>query len=133
RLVDRAAARAQFGFGPIPRRSSPMPKPLRTLVWGGIAALGAGALGWVALSRGESINAAWLLTAALCTYLVAFRFYGRFIATRVFVLDKNRVTPAERLNDGRDYVPTNRCIVFGHHFAAIAGPGPLVGPTLAAQ
>src|SRR5947208_2874758 len=103
------------------------------LVWSFVSTLGAASFAWVALSRGESINAAWLLTAALCTYLVAFRFYGRFIATRVFVLDKNRVTPAERLNDGRDYVPTNRWIVYGHHFAAIAGPGPLVGPTLAAQ
>jgi carbon starvation protein len=103
------------------------------VLWVGIAALGATALGWVALSNGETLNAAWLLTAAICTYLVAFRFYSKFIATKVFVLDKNRKTPAERLNDGRDYVPTNRWIVFGHHFAAIAGPGPLVGPTLAAQ
>src|SRR5205807_6178191 len=74
-----------------------------------------------------------LLTAAVCTYLVGYRFYSRMIAANVFALDANRSTPAERLNDGRDYVPTNRWIVFGHHFAAIAGPGPLVGPTLAAQ
>jgi carbon starvation protein len=110
-----------------------MSKLLRALVWGAIAIGGAAALARVALTRGESINAAWLLTAAICTYLVAFRFYSKFIAARVFVLDANRVTPAERLNDGRDFVPTNRWIVAGHHFAAIAGPGPLVGPTLAAQ
>jgi carbon starvation protein len=110
-----------------------MSKLVRTILWAGIAALGAGSLAWVAFARGESINAAWLLTAAVCTYLVAFRFYGRFIASKVFALDAHRRTPAERLDDGRDYVPTNRWIVFGHHFAAIAGPGPLVGPTLAAQ
>ena len=110
-----------------------MSKLLRSLAWGAIAVLGAGALAWVAFARGETINAAWLLTAAVCSYLVAFRFYGRFISSKVFALDTNRATPAERLNDGRDFVPTNRWIVFGHHFAAIAGPGPLVGPTLAAQ
>ncbi len=110
-----------------------MSKLLRALLWTGIALLGAGSLAWLALSRGESINAAWLLTAAVCSYLVGYRFYAKFIASRVFALDANRRTPAERLNDGRDYVPTNKWIVFGHHFAAIAGPGPLVGPTLAAQ
>src|SRR5918911_1639606 len=110
-----------------------MPKPLSLLVWVAVAALGAAAFAWLALSRGETVNAAWLLTAAVCTYLVAYRFYSRFIARRIFALDPERATPAERLNDGRDYVPTNRWIVFGHHFAAIAGPGPLVGPTLAAQ
>jgi len=103
------------------------------IVWSIIAVAGAGALAWLALSHGETINAAWLLTAAVCSYLVAYRFYSKLIASKVFALDPNRVTPAERLNDGRDYVPTNRWIVFGHHFAAIAGPGPLVGPTLAAQ
>ena len=103
------------------------------LGWLTVALVGAGALGWLALRRGENVSAAWLLTAAVCTYLVAFRFYARFIATRVFALDAARATPAERLDDGRDFVPTNRWIVFGHHFAAIAGPGPLVGPTLAAQ
>ncbi|HVA58788.1 MAG: carbon starvation CstA family protein [Gemmatimonadaceae bacterium] len=110
-----------------------MSKLLRIILWIVVAVLGAGSLAWVALAHGESINAAWLLTAAVCTYLVAFRFYGRFIASKVFALDANRRTPAERLDDGRDYVPTNKWIVFGHHFAAIAGPGPLVGPTLAAQ
>src|SRR4051812_43133877 len=103
------------------------------IVWTVIALAGAGALAWLALSRGETINAAWLLTAAVCSYLVAYRFYSKLIAAKVFALDANRATPAEVLNDGRDYVPTNRWIVFGHHFAAIAGPGPLVGPTLAAQ
>jgi carbon starvation protein len=102
-------------------------------MWSIVALAGAGALAWLALSRGETVNAAWLLTAAVCSYLVAYRFYSKLIAAKVFALDPNRATPAERLNDGRDYVPTNRWIVFGHHFAAIAGPGPLVGPTLAAQ
>ena len=98
-----------------------------------IAVLGAGSFARLALSRGETVNAAWLLTAAICTYAVAYRFYSKFIAQRVFELRDDRATPAVRLNDGRDYTPTNRWIVFGHHFAAIAGPGPLVGPTLAAQ
>jgi len=110
-----------------------MPKPLSLALWVLVALVGAGAFAGLALARGEPVNAAWLLTAAVCTYLVAYRFYSRFIATRVFALDPGRATPAERLSDGRDYVPTNRWIVFGHHFAAIAGPGPLVGPTLAAQ
>ncbi|MCD6032712.1 MAG: carbon starvation protein, partial [Thermomicrobiales bacterium] len=110
-----------------------MPKPLSILVWILVSLTGAGAFAAMALGRGEQVSAAWLVTAAVCTYLVAYRFYSRIIAAKVFALDANRVTPAERLNDGRDYVPTNRWIVFGHHFAAIAGPGPLVGPTLAAQ
>src|SRR4051812_34740438 len=110
-----------------------MSKLASAIVWTVIALAGAGALAWLALSRGETINAAWLLTAAVCSYLVAYRFYSKLIAAKVFALDVNRATPAEVLNDGRDYVPTNRWIVFGHHFAAIAGPGPLVGPTLAAQ
>jgi carbon starvation protein len=98
-----------------------------------IAVLGAGSFARLALSRGETVNAAWLLTAAICTYAVAYRFYSRFIAQKVFELRDDRATPAVRLNNGRDYAPTNRWIVFGHHFAAIAGPGPLVGPTRAAQ
>jgi carbon starvation protein len=98
-----------------------------------IAMLGAASFAWLALKRGEPVNAAWLLTAAVCTYIIAYRFYSRIIAVRVFGLDEDRATPAVRLNDGRDYSPTNKWIVFGHHFAAIAGPGPLVGPTLAAQ
>jgi carbon starvation protein len=87
----------------------------------------------VALARGESLNALWLITAAVCVYLIAYRFYSAWIAANVLTIDATRATPAERLNNGRDYVPTNRWVVFGHHFAAIAGPGPLVGPTLAAQ
>jgi carbon starvation protein len=103
------------------------------LIWSLVSALGAASFAWLGLSRGETVNAAWLLVAALCTYAVAYRFYSRFIATKVFALDPARPTPAVRLNDGRDFAPTNRWVVFGHHFAAIAGPGPLVGPTLAAQ
>jgi carbon starvation protein len=110
-----------------------MRKPLSILVWTAISLLGAGAFAWLALSRGESVSAAWLLVAALSTYAVAYRFYSKIIAAKVFALDSRRPTPSRRLNDGCDYVPTNRWIVFGHHFAAIAGPGPLVGPTLAAQ
>ena len=110
-----------------------MRKALSWLGWLVVALAGAGAFAWLALSRGEQVSAAWLVTAAICTYLISYRFYSKFIAAKIFALDANRATPAERLNDGRDYVPTNRWIVFGHHFAAIAGPGPLVGPTLAAQ
>jgi carbon starvation protein len=106
---------------------------LSALIWGGIAALGAVGFGTLALSRGESVNSFWLLTAALCTYAVAYRFYSRFIAKKIMGLDDNRATPAEVNNDGKDYVPTNKWVLFGHHFAAIAGAGPLVGPTLAAQ
>jgi carbon starvation protein len=101
--------------------------------WVLVALCGAGAFAWLALNRGERVSAAWLVTAAVCFYVVAYRFYSRIIAANVFALDANRRTPSERLNDGRDFVPTNRWVVFGHHFAAIAGPGPLVGPTLAAQ
>ncbi len=103
------------------------------ILWAGVAILGAGALAYIALSRGEPVSALWLLVAAGCTYAIGYRFHSAFIAARIFALDDRRMTPAERLSDGRDYVPTNRWIVFGHHFAAIAGPGPLVGPTLAAQ
>src|SRR5881396_3703529 len=103
------------------------------LLWGGISALGAAGFGVLALSRGETVNAAWLLVAAVCTYAVAYRFYSRFLAARVFGLDERRATPAERFNNGRDFVPTNKWVLYGHHFAAIAGAGPLVGPVLAAQ
>src|SRR6185436_17303390 len=105
----------------------------RAGVWLLLAVIAAAAFARLALSRGETISAAWLLTAAVCSYAIAYRFYSKFIAAKIFALDANRTTPAVRLNDGHDYVPTNRWIVFGHHFAAIAGPGPLVGPTLAAQ
>ncbi|MFN8570718.1 MAG: carbon starvation CstA family protein [Gemmatimonadaceae bacterium] len=110
-----------------------MPSFASAIVWILVALSGAGSFAFIALNRGETISAAWLVTAAVCTYAVAYRFYSRVIASNVFALNANRRTPAERLNDGRDFVPTNRWIVFGHHFAAIAGPGPLVGPTLAAQ
>ena len=110
-----------------------MPKWSKVLLWLGISLLGAFALGTIALHRGESINAMWLVVAAVCTYAVGYRFYSKFIAAKVLTLDATRATPAERLEDGRDFVPTNKWVVFGHHFAAIAGPGPLVGPVLAAQ
>jgi carbon starvation protein len=110
-----------------------MRKYLPPLAWAAVAALGAVALSLIALHRGETINAAWLVVAAVCTYAVGYRFYARFLATRVFELDDRRATPSERLNNGVDFVPTNRFVLFGHHFAAIAGAGPLVGPVLAAQ
>jgi carbon starvation protein len=103
------------------------------LLWAAIVALGAVSFGIVALSRGETINAAWLVIAALCIYFIAYRFYALFIANKVLGVDSTRQTPAYRHNDGLDYVPTNRYVLFGHHFAAIAGAGPLVGPVLAAQ
>jgi carbon starvation protein len=103
------------------------------LVWAGISILGAAAFAVLALARGEAVNAAWLLTAAVCSYAVGYRFYSKFLAERVFGLDDRRATPAERCNDGRDFVPTNKWVLYGHHFAAIAGAGPLVGPVLAAQ
>jgi len=104
-----------------------------TGVWFLVALLGAAALAVVALARGEPISVVWMLIAAVATYAVAFRFYSKFLAVRVLVLDDLRRTPADRINDGHDFVPTNRWVVFGHHFAAIAGPGPLIGPTLCAQ
>jgi carbon starvation protein len=106
---------------------------LRVIAWLFVGL--AGAAGWavLALHRGETISAAWLVLAAVGTYLLAFRFYSRFLADRVFGLNDRRATPAERLANGRDYVPTSRWVLFGHHFAAIAGAGPLVGPVLAAQ
>ena len=110
-----------------------MSRPVSIVVWGAISVLGAAALGVLALVRGEGVSAAWLLIAAVCTYAVAFRFYSKFLANTVFGLDARRATPAERLNNGHDFVPTNRWVLFGHHFAAIAGAGPLVGPVLAAQ
>src|SRR5215213_2118203 len=106
---------------------------LSIVIWLAVALAGAAAFGVLALARGETITAAWLVVAAVCTYSVAYRFYSRFLATRVFALDDRRATPAERLDNGVDFVPTNRWVLFGHHFAAIAGAGPLVGPVLAAQ
>jgi len=106
---------------------------LRLFVWALVAVLGAAAFATIALRRSEPISALWIVTAAVCTYSIAYRFYSRFVAMRVLLLDSHRATPSERLDNGRDFVPTNKWVVFGHHFAAIAGPGPLVGPVLAAQ
>ena len=110
-----------------------MSKLVRILIWLAVAVLGALSVGTIALHRGEQINAMWLVTAALCCYALGYRFYSKFVAAKVLVLDPLRATPAERLENGRDFVCTNKWVVFGHHFAAIAGPGPLVGPVLAAQ
>jgi carbon starvation protein len=103
------------------------------LLWVFLAIAAAVAMATIARSRGEPVNSMWLVVAAACTYLIGYRFYAGFLAARVMALDDRRATPSERLRDGHDYEPTNKWIVFGHHFAAIAGPGPLVGPTLAAQ
>jgi carbon starvation protein len=102
-------------------------------MWVGVALVGAVCWAMLALSRGETINAGWMLFAALASYAIAYRFYSRFIANRVLGVDDNRATPGERLDNGRDYEPMDRRVLFGHHFAAIAGAGPLVGPVLAAQ
>jgi carbon starvation protein len=110
-----------------------MRRVIKPLIWLTIAALGALAVAIIALRRGEQINAMWLVVAALCCYALGYRFYSKFIAAKLLALDSMRATPAERLENGRDFVPTNKWVVFGHHFAAIAGPGPLVGPVLAAQ
>src|ERR1700716_843825 len=110
-----------------------MNKTLSFLAWGTVGLLGSFAVGVVALRRGEPINALWLVVAATCCYALGYRFYSRFIATKILALDAKRATPAERLENGRDFLVTNKWVVFGHHFAAIAGPGPLVGPVLAAQ
>jgi carbon starvation protein len=130
RVPDRRQLLSPAGAA---RKLPGMNKVVSAVAWIAIACLGAFSLAWLALSHGETVNAAWLITAAVCTFAVGYRFYSKFIAARVFALDARRATPAVRLEDGRDFVPTNRWIVFGHHFAAIAGPGPLVGPTLAAQ
>ncbi len=110
-----------------------MNKTVSVLTWGAVAVLGAAAVGVVAVRRGEPINALWLVTAATCCYAIGYRFYSKFIAAKILALDAFRATPAERLENGRDFLVTNKWVVFGHHFAAIAGPGPLVGPVLAAQ
>ncbi|MGB9162792.1 MAG: carbon starvation CstA family protein [Candidatus Sulfotelmatobacter sp.] len=110
-----------------------MNKTLAFLGWGTVAVLGAVAVGTIALHRGEPINALWLVVAATCCYALGYRFYSKFIAAKILSLDALRATPAERLENGRDFLVTNKWVVFGHHFAAIAGPGPLVGPVLAAQ
>ena len=105
----------------------------KILLWIGVGSAGAVAVGTIALHRGEPINALWLVVAALCSYALGYRFYSKFVAAKVLALDALRATPAERLENGRDFIPTDKWYVFGHHFAAIAGPGPLVGPVLAAQ
>ncbi|MGB9472515.1 MAG: carbon starvation CstA family protein [Candidatus Acidiferrum sp.] len=110
-----------------------MKRVLQVFVWVILAILAATALATIALHRGEPISATWFVLAAVCSYLVAYRFYSAFIAAKLLALDNTRATPSERRDDGRDFVPTNKWVLFGHHFAAIAGPGPLVGPTLAAQ
>ena len=106
--------------------------PRQIAIWAGVAILGAVAWGIIALVRGEHINAVWLIFAALCSYAIAYRFYARFISNRVLGVDDRRATPAERLDNAKDFQPTDRRVLFGHHFAAIAGAGPLVGPVLAA-
>src|SRR5689334_5773838 len=110
-----------------------MNKVLQFFIWGAVTALGTVAVAVVALHRSEPINALWLVAAATCCYALGYRFYARFIAAKVLAIDARRATPAERLENGRDFLVTNKWVVFGHHFAAIAGPGPLVGPVLAAQ
>jgi len=110
-----------------------MNKGLRLFVWIVVGVTGVGALAAVAVHRGEPINALWLVVAATCCYALGYRFYAKFIAAKILVVDALRATPAERLENGRDFLVTNKWVVFGHHFAAIAGPGPLVGPVLAAQ
>jgi len=106
---------------------------MKAVLWIAVSCVAALATGAIALKRGEPVNSVWLILASVCIYLLGFRFYSKFIAARVMALDDRRATPAERLRNGHDYEPTNKWIVFGHHFAAIAGPGPLVGPVLAAQ
>ena len=110
-----------------------MNRSLAVLFWVAISVVGASAIGMVAIHRGEPINALWLVAAAACSYALGYRFYARFISAKILCLDSRRATPAERLENGRDFLVTNKWVVFGHHFAAIAGPGPLVGPVLAAQ
>jgi carbon starvation protein len=113
--------------------SSPVKKVLSSLGWGAVALLGAGAIGILAWSRGEPVSALWMVVAALCVFAISYRFHSAWLMARVLTLDDLRATPAEVNADGRDFVKTNKWVVFGHHFAAIAGPGPLVGPVLAAQ
>ena len=110
-----------------------MNKLSQALLWPALAILGAFSFGAIALNRGEAVSAAWLVTAALCVYFIAYRFYSKFISEKVLKLDDSRMTPAVTHQDGIDYVPTNKYVLYGHHFAAIAGAGPLVGPVLAAQ
>src|SRR5438105_9596581 len=105
----------------------------KKMLWVGVTLLGSASLAVLALSRGEQISALWIVVAGFCAAAISYRFYSKWLATKVLVLNDERATPAVVQNDGKDFVPTNRWMVFGHHFAAIAGPGPLVGPVLAAQ
>src|SRR5438552_15411931 len=105
----------------------------KKLLWLAVSGLGVWAIVILALSRGEQISALWIIVAGLCALCISYRFYSKWLAAKVLVLNEERATPAILQNDSKDYVPTNRWMVFGHHFAAIAGPGPLVGPVLAAQ
>ena len=111
----------------------PRPSALATALWCLVALLGAGSLGILATSRGEQVSALWIVVASTCVFMIAWRFHSSWLTARVLTLDDTRATPAVIHEDGKDFVPTNRWVVFGHHFAAIAGPGPLVGPVLAAQ
>jgi carbon starvation protein len=110
-----------------------MRRRLYAALWTFISVLAAISISTIATQRGEPVNSLWLVAAAVCIFLIGFRFYAKFIAAKVMMLDDRRATPAERFRDGQDFEPTNKWILLGHHFAAIAGPGPLVGPTLAAQ
>ena len=110
-----------------------MKKALSLVLWFIVALLGAGAYAGIAPKSGQPLNSGYILTAALCTYAIGYRFYSKWIAARVLALNERRATPCEVHDDGKDFVKTNKWVVFGHHFAAIAGPGPLVGPVLAAQ
>src|SRR5437899_4333133 len=110
-----------------------MNKSIKHLLWLAVALLGAWAYIVLALRRGEPVNSAYILIAALCSYAIGFRFYSKWIAARILALNDRRATPCQVHDDGKDFVKTNKWIVFGHHFAAISGPGPLVGPVLAAQ
>ena len=103
-----------------------LPRPIAIGAWTAVTLLGVIALATIATHRGESVNAMWFILAAICVYAVGYRFYSAFLAAKVLALDPTRATPAERFSDGRDFMPTNRWIVFGHHFAAIAGPGPAI-------
>jgi carbon starvation protein len=110
-----------------------MKKTISALVWAGVVLLGVWAYLTLALKRGEPVNSAYILIAAICSYTIGYRFYSKWVAAKVLALDDRRATPCEVHEDGKDFVKTNKWIVFGHHFAAISGPGPLVGPVLAAQ
>jgi carbon starvation protein len=143
RAKDESEALGSRRANPTPTRAGrsimsvpTMPRRLdvrQIAIWSAVAILGAVAWAVLALARGESVNAVWMLFAALCSYAIAYRFYARFIANRVLEVDNRRATPAERLDNALDFHKTDRRVLFGHHFAAIAGAGPLVGPVLAAQ